>query len=177
MTVTFLDKTYVCTTAIKGADYAHLLDDTGLMIAAFDGVKDFSLFTLTGGAWTEVTDYDGFNIAVVAPDGTMRKSSKTLANKADLENGKVPSSQLPATTYTTTTMLATGWSNGTYSFEASYPNTGYNLSIEVAPTATAEQFEAFCAAMICGSADSNVAKALGDVPTADIPIIIKAVQK
>jgi hypothetical protein len=79
--------------------------------------------------------------------------------------------------YTTTTMTASGWSNGTYSFESTYPKASYDISVEVAPTATVEQFEAFGEAMICGSADSNVATALGDVPVIDIPVIIKAVVK
>ena len=80
-------------------------------------------------------------------------------------------------TYAEATMLASNWSGNTYSFEATYPNAQYNISIEVAPTATAEQFESFGGAMICGSADSNIATALGDVPTVDIPIIIKVVAK
>ena len=80
-------------------------------------------------------------------------------------------------TYTEAAMTASGWSENTYSFEADYPAENYNISIEVAPTATAEQFEAFGGAMICGSADSNIATALGDVPTVDIPIIIKVVAK
>ena len=79
--------------------------------------------------------------------------------------------------YITGTMLASGWIDNIYSFESNYPNSEYNISIEVANTATAEQFEAFGDAMICGSVDSNVATALGDVPTVDIPIIIKVVLK
>lgn len=79
--------------------------------------------------------------------------------------------------YATSTMLASSWSGNLYSFEKEYPNNEYDLSIEVAPTATVEQFEAFGEAMICGSHDSNVATAIGDVPTVDIPIIIKAVRK
>ena len=79
--------------------------------------------------------------------------------------------------YVTADMTASGWSGNTYSFEAAYPKKSFDISIEVAPTATAEQFEAFGGAMICGSADSNIATALGDVPTVDIPIIIKVVAK
>lgn len=75
------------------------------------------------------------------------------------------------------TMSASAWENNTYSFEAAYPHEQYNISIEVAPTATADQFEAFGESMICGSANSNVATALGDVPSVDIPIIIKVVAK
>lgn len=93
------------------------------------------------------------------------------------ETGKVPTSQLPDAGYAVVTMLAASWADNTYSFEEDYPHADYDISIEVAHTATAEQFEAFGAAMICGSADSNVATVLGDVPTVDIPIIVKAVRK
>ena len=75
------------------------------------------------------------------------------------------------------TMVASSWSDNTYSFESEYPNSEYNVSIEVAPTATVEQFEAFGEAMICGSHDSNVATAINGAPTIDIPVIIKAVRK
>ena len=91
--------------------------------------------------------------------------------------GKVPASQIAEPEYLETTMLASDWTGNTYSFEADYPNAEHNISIEVAPTATAEQFEAFGAAMICGSANTNVATAIGDVPTIDIPIIIEVVKK
>lgn len=79
--------------------------------------------------------------------------------------------------YASVTMLASGWSGNTYSFESSYPSASYDIGIEVAPTATAEQFEAFGGAMICGSSNSNVATALGEVPTVDIPVLVKVVEK
>lgn len=84
---------------------------------------------------------------------------------------------LNGTSYNIGNMIASLWVNRSYSFESVYPSSQYDIAIEVAPTATAEQFEAFGGAMICGSADSNVATALGDVPTVDIPVIIKAVRK
>ena len=80
-------------------------------------------------------------------------------------------------TYVSGTLLASGWVDSTYSFEATYPFASYDIEIQPASTATAEQVEAYGGAMIVGSIDSNVATAKGDVPTVDIPIIIKVVAK
>lgn len=99
------------------------------------------------------------------------KKAEEEAKKAAAQAGG------PEVSFVVAALSASGWSDNTYSFEATYPKESYDLSIEVAPTATAEQFEAFGGAMICGSADSNIATALGDVPTVDIPIIIKVVAK
>lgn len=75
------------------------------------------------------------------------------------------------------TLSASGWSNGVYSFETTYPVATYNLEIALNNTATAEQAEAYNGAQIVGSATANQIKAYGDVPAVDIPIIIKAVKK
>lgn len=80
-------------------------------------------------------------------------------------------------TYVPHTMSASKWSGNTYSFESIYPHASYNISIEVAPTTTVEQFEVFGEAMICGSHNSNVYTAIGDVPTVDIPIIVEVTKK
>ena len=78
---------------------------------------------------------------------------------------------------TSGTMVATEWSENTYSFESTYPVARYNIEIALDSTATEEQFNAFNSAQIVGSATTNIVKAFGDVPTVDIPIIIKAVVK
>ena len=80
-------------------------------------------------------------------------------------------------TITAGTLLASGWSNGKYSFESTYPVATYDIEIALNDTATAEQAEAFNLAQIVGSATSNIVTAFGDVPTIDIPIIVKAVTK
>ena len=74
-------------------------------------------------------------------------------------------------------MLASRWSNGTYSFENSYPVANYDIEIALDSTATINQAEAFNGAQIVGSATNNIAKAYGIVPTIDIPIIVKVVVK
>lgn len=114
---------------------------------------------------------------------TAEENAKSYAEERDaetLESANTYADEKVSETkpiYAIETMIASGWADGKYSFETEYPHEQYNISVEVAPTATAEQFEAFGGAMICGSADSNIATALGDVPTVDIPIIVKAVRK
>ena len=73
------------------------------------------------------------------------------------------------------TMLASGWSNGSYSFESTYPVSKYNIEIALNSTATADQADAYNSANIVGSATTNIVKAYGKVPTVNIPIIIKVV--
>lgn len=80
-------------------------------------------------------------------------------------------------TYTAVTLAASSWSSKTYSLENAYPNASYDISVSVAPTATAAQYDAFSKAKICGSTNSNVLTALGTVPTVNIPVIVKAVRK
>ena len=81
-------------------------------------------------------------------------------------------------TVSATTLLASNWdSSNTYSFETNYPMSTYDIEIALDSTATSEQAEAFNGAQIVGSATSNIIKAYGDVPTVDIPVILKVVTK
>lgn len=75
------------------------------------------------------------------------------------------------------TLSASGWSGNTYSFEGDYPVATHDIEIALNGTATAEQAEAFNSAQIVGSVTTNIVTAFGDVPTVDIPIIVKAVAK
>lgn len=74
-------------------------------------------------------------------------------------------------------LAASSWTDNTYSFEDTYPVAQYDIEIAVDSSATEDQLDAFASAMICGSYNSNVLTAKGDVPTVDIPIIIKVVKK
>lgn len=117
------------------------------------------------------------------PDYVPKKEKGMPNGVASLDEiGKILPSQIPLIsiphpTFVLSTMLASGWVDNAYSFEADYPPDQYNIQIEVAPTATVDQFEAFGEAMICGSATENVATALNGAPTVDIPIIVKVVAK
>lgn len=114
--------------------------------------------------------------AVSADIITRSEKAADEAEKAAEEAKKTAATIKPPVSVLST-MLASGWVENVYSFETEYPNSKNDITIEVASTATAEQFEAFGGAMICGSADRNIATAIGDVPTVDIPIIIKVVAK
>lgn len=76
------------------------------------------------------------------------------------------------------TLSASGWSNGVYSLEPTYPNASYDISMEPnGATITAEQYEAWSKAQVLGNPDSNIIKALGTVPTVDIPIVLSVTPK
>lgn len=74
---------------------------------------------------------------------------------------------------TTGTLLSSGWSNNTYSFETAYPNASYDIDIQPDSTCTEEQLSAWTRAKLVGSASSNILTAVGTVPTVNIPIIIE----
>jgi hypothetical protein len=72
-TVTYLGENYSCSVALKGANYIHLLDENGKMIAAFDGITNFSGFAISGGSWTVPASDDDCYLAVIREDGTIGK--------------------------------------------------------------------------------------------------------
>lgn len=82
-------------------------------------------------------------------------------------------------TYISDTMSASKWDkpSKTYSFESSYPSASYDIEIQPSDACTELQFEAWSKSRVVGSISKNIAKAIGDVPTIDIPIILKAVKK
>ena len=84
-----------------------------------------------------------------------------------------------AAVYTETVMAAASWNATakTYSFEALYPNAEYNIFVQPVKPCTAEQLEAWGGAMLLADAETNILTALGDVPTVDIPVIVRAVRK
>ena len=74
-TITYLGESYNCATALRGSDYIHLLDSDGTMIAAFDGITNFSGFTIKNGSWTTPTPEEDCYVAVVKDDGAMGKGN------------------------------------------------------------------------------------------------------
>ena len=80
-------------------------------------------------------------------------------------------------TFSQYTILTSGWSSGVYSFESDFPSATYDIEIELDSTATESQVEAWSGAKPTAVFGTNTMKALGDVPTVDIPVIVKAVMK
>ena len=76
-TLKYLGETFDCTTAIKGDNYIHLLDDNGVMVAAFDAITDFSGFTLENGSYVSPTADHSCRVAVIRDDGTIGVGSHT----------------------------------------------------------------------------------------------------
>lgn len=72
-TLKYLDYAFDCATAIKGDDYIRLLDENGILIASFDGIADFSVFTLTNGEYTAPTAPGECYVAVIRDDGSIAK--------------------------------------------------------------------------------------------------------
>ncbi len=76
------------------------------------------------------------------------------------------------------TMLATGWTDDTYSFENEYPFTDYNIDIEPnGDVITKSEYLEWSKAGIVGSATSNRCRAMNGAPKVDIPIMIKVTRK
>lgn len=79
-----------------------------------------------------------------------------------------------------TTLLASAWVAETksYSFESEYPNTQYDIVIELdGGAATEAQTEAWDSANIKGNYPENILYAKGDIPTVDIPVIRQVIKK
>ena len=89
----------------------------------------------------------------------------------ELKNNIVP-------TYTEVTLHASKWSGQTYSLEESYPSATYDVEIELSGNATKDMAKAWSRLIPVPSPDKqNVIKALGDVPSTNISIRVKAVRK
>lgn len=108
---------------------------------------------------------------------TWAQQKKQVVNNliAGLEEGGFEKKSV----YSETTLLASNWNATakTYSFESTYPVASYDIEMWLNSTATDEQAEAFNGAQIESVYGQNVAKARGEVPTIDIPVILKVVAK
>lgn len=80
--VTYCGATYDCTTAIKGDTYIRLLDENDSLIADFEGISDFSKFSISNGNWTSPENADDCYLVVMRRDGTLVKTTKKACDVA-----------------------------------------------------------------------------------------------
>lgn len=125
--LTYLNTEYVCDTAIKGTDYIHLVDAEGCMIAAFDGITDFSAFSISDGDFTDAMDHNDCYVAVIREDGTVAKGGHKCRDIAPVQVAELPESgtaladdalyvipaEAPVDTYVFAPP-ASGWCHGTF---------------------------------------------------------------
>ena len=113
------------------------------------------------------------------PKTDLASAVQVSLDKADsaLQEHQDISGKANAPTFSQYTILTSGWSSGVYSFESDFPNATCDIEIELDSTATESQVEAWSNAKPTAVFGTNTMKALGDVPTVDIPVIVKKVIK
>jgi len=143
-TVTYNDESYTCTIAFKGEDYIHLMDSNGLMIAAFDGVTDFSGFGISDGNWVTPSPANDC-VAIVNEDSTISNGGK-IANSVVL--------------------TAAGWSDNLQTVALAGMTGSKNIVVSPAPAS----FEAWCEAGVRATAQNgkNLTFTCTDVPEMDL---------
>lgn len=106
---------------------------------------------------------------------------KVLSEVQQLDEKFIPdtiarTSDLPQITTGHLIMSAANWDveAQTYSFENMYPAAEYDIELDIdGDVITVEQLDVFNGARMVSSATTNVVKAFGEVPTVDIPVILK----
>ena len=145
-TVTYNDESYTCTIAFKGEDYIHLMDSNGLMIAAFDGVTDFSGFGISDGNWVTPSPANDC-VAIVNEDSTISNGGK-IANSVVL--------------------TAAGWSDNLQTVALAGMTGSKNIVVSPAPASHVAYGEAsvYCSAQ----ADGSLTFTSDDAPTSNLTV-------
>lgn len=101
--VSYMGESYECVVPLKGKDYIHLLDANGNMVAAFDGVKDFGNFSISGGVFLTLPSDENLNVAVLRADGTIgngkRKCCDLVVAGQDVSLGVVTAKKVIGAVY------------------------------------------------------------------------------
>lgn len=159
---------------IKDKTYAEI-------IAAYEAGKIVLCKYLVYGtvSFGQLVDiYSDFNAVIFRVEsythGSRMFSLLTVNSNNEITDGYF---NLYLPTFSQYTILASGWSDGVYSFESDFPSWRNDIEIELDSTATESQVEAWSSAKVTAVFGTNTMKALGDVPTVDIPVIVKKVVK
>ena len=154
-------------------DISGKADATAL--TAHTGNADIHVTTANKTAWNAKYNKPSSGI----PKSDLASAVQVSLDKADsaLQEHQDISGKSNKPTFSQYTILTSGWSSGVYSFESDFPNATYDIEIELDSTATESQVEAWSNAKPTAVFGTNTMKALGDVPTVDIPVIVKKVVK
>ena len=172
-TVTYNNESFICTTALKGTDYIHLLDASGHMIVAFDGVVDFSGFSISDGDWTSPRDVDLCSIAVIEDDGTLGESRFTPGDFLTKNTSPQMIGAATATSFSVT-LPATGWDASSKSQTISslphslHDDKGNALHLIVAPAPESHLVWGECMIRCTGHGATDVNFTCEDVPSVDL---------
>ena len=146
-----------------------LLYNQGIFVFAFPGSSLLLSINSTGAT---------FDVAYMyLPDTDTSDAGKMLMVNSSGKAAWTEDNKSNKPTFSQYTILTSGWSSGVYSFESDFPNATYDIEIELDSTATESQVEAWSSAKPTAVFGTNTMKALGDVPTVDIPVIVKKVVK
>ena len=155
----FSERPFVVSKHTKGSNESTYGEYISEIYSVKEAEVDRIAFTKKGSSDTSYKRY-----LLDVSDGVLKFDLKPIAYKPSFKTVLLEVSKWDSTAKT-------------YSFESTYPNASYDIEIALDSTATAEQAEAFNGAQIAGSVTSNVVKAYGIVPTVDIPVILKVVNK
>lgn len=144
-------------------------------LTAHTGDADIHVTTANKTAWNAKYNKPSSGI----PKTDLASAVQTSLDKADtaLQEHQDISGKANTPTFSQYTILTSGWSGGVYSFESAFPSATCDIEIELDSTATESQVEAWSSAKPTAVFGTNTMKALGDVPTVDIPVIVKKVIK
>lgn len=144
-------------------------------LTAHTGNADIHVTTANKTAWNSKYNKPSGGI----PKTDLASAVQVSLGKADsaLQEHQDISGKANVPTFSQYTILTSGWSSGVYSFESDFPNATCDIEIELDSTATEAQVEAWSGAKVTAVFGTNTMKALGDVPSVDIPVIVKKVIK
>lgn len=133
-------------------------------------------------------DIDIFNGNTDKIDNEIKKNSDKIGNLPNLKTTKkdnlvnaineVKDLATKGYTFNEFTLLSGSWSGQTYSLEGSYPSSKYDIEVELSGNATKEIAKAWGKIIpVPDTSGRNIIKALGTVPSINIPVRLKVVSK
>lgn len=147
--------------------------------------SNINLNQWTGNEYVKRQDFCDDNLII---DTEIKKNSDKIGNLPNLKTTKKDNlvnainevQELAAKGYTFNefTLLSGSWSGQTYSLEGSYPSSKYDIEVELSGNATKEIAKAWGKIIpVADTSSRNIIKALGTVPSINIPVRLKVVSK